>query len=59
MTKYEGTKLQNFEPRGKVENLEIIDLGVWYGRSCQTRRNHNRALHWCAVQKWCDLPELT
>ncbi len=26
MTKYEGTKLQNFEPRAKVERLEIIDL---------------------------------
>jgi len=31
MTKYEGTKLQNFEPRGKVENLEIIDLEVGTG----------------------------
>ncbi len=26
MTKYEGTKLQNFEPCGRVENLEIIDI---------------------------------
>lgn len=26
MTKYEGTKLQNFEPRASVENLEIIDI---------------------------------
>lgn len=26
MAKYEGTKLPNFEPRDKVEELEIIDL---------------------------------
>jgi len=26
MTKYEGTKLANFEPRSKVEQLEITDI---------------------------------
>lgn len=31
MTKYEGTKLEDFSPRDKVETLEIIDLEVGTG----------------------------
>lgn len=31
MTKYEGTKLQNFEPRSSVAELEIIDIEVGTG----------------------------
>jgi FKBP-type peptidyl-prolyl cis-trans isomerase len=33
MTKYEGTKLTNFEPMAKVEKLEIIDLDVGTGET--------------------------
>lgn len=31
MTKYEGTKLANFDPLGKVEQLEIIDIEAGTG----------------------------
>ena len=30
---YQGTKLSNFEPRGKVEELEIIDIEVGTGET--------------------------
>lgn len=33
MTKYEGTKLQNFEPRDAVAELEITDLEVGTGET--------------------------
>lgn len=33
MTKYEGTKLADFEPREKVENLEIIDISEGTGET--------------------------
>ena len=33
MTKYEGTKLQNFEPRNSVETLEIIDIETGTGET--------------------------
>ena len=33
MTKYEGTKLQNFEPRNSVEALEIIDIETGTGET--------------------------
>lgn len=33
MTKYEGTKLQNFEPRDAVAKLEITDLEVGTGET--------------------------
>lgn len=35
MTKYEGTKLADFEPRGKVDELEIIDIEVGTGQEVQ------------------------
>lgn len=35
MTKYEGTKLADFEPRDNVEELEIIDIETGSGREVQ------------------------
>lgn len=35
MTKYEGTKLPNWEPREKVAELEIIDTEVGTGEEVQ------------------------
>jgi FKBP-type peptidyl-prolyl cis-trans isomerases 1 len=33
--KYEGTKLADFEPRDKVEELEVIDIEVGNGQQVQ------------------------
>ena len=35
MTKYEGTKLADFEPRDQVETLEIIDISAGDGQEVQ------------------------